>query len=225
MNIKIISTISSVFLLLVLFTSCGKDNYDEPSSILRGKVTYKGEALHVRGSDERVRLQLYQDGYEKRDPIEVFVGQDGAFSAMLFNGEYKMINRRGNGPWENLKDTVVVNVKGTTEMNLEVIPYFTISNSNITLSGNTMNATFTINKIVESAEIDRVILLINSTAFVDDGYNILRQDFTDNLKTGEVSYSVELNDKAKSAKALNARICVWTKNADQGLYSPIVRLK
>ena len=90
---KIISNIFSVILLLVLFSGCGKDNFDAPESKLVGRVTYQGQALNLRGTGEAVQLQLYQDGYEKNDPISVFVGQDGTFSALLFDGEYRLTKR------------------------------------------------------------------------------------------------------------------------------------
>lgn len=216
----------SIISLLILFSGCGKDNYDEPESTLTGKITYNGEAINVRGTDERVRLQLYQDGYDKHDPIEVFVGQEGTFSAKLFNGEYKMVTRNNNGPWVNTRDTTLIMVNGSTTIEFKVTPYFTISNAEISLSGNTMNASLTINRIVPTAEIDRVILLLNSTTFVDDGFNVLRKDFTgDDAKTGQVNYTAELNEKALNAKFLFGRICVWTKGADQGIYSQVVKLK
>lgn len=216
----------SIISLLILFSGCGKDNYDEPESTLTGKITYNGEAINVRGTDERVRLQLYQDGYDKHDPIEVFVGQEGTFSAKLFNGEYKMVTRNNNGPWVNTRDTTLITVNRSTTIEFKVTPYFTISNAEISLSGNTMNASLTINRIVPTAEIDRVILLLNSTTFVDDGFNVLRKDFTgDDAKTGQVNYTAELNEKALNAKFLFGRICVWTKGADQGIYSQVVKLK
>lgn len=213
-----------VFLSLL---GCGKDNYEAPESTLTGRVVYQGQALNVRGTDEKVRLQLYQDGYAKRDPIEVFVGQDGSFSAKLFDGQYKLITRDGNGPWVNSRDTTVVDLRGATSINLEVTPFFTISDAVISLTGNTMNTSFTINKIVENAEIDRILLLLNSTAFVDDGFNLARKEFTTDLTIGPANLSAEFADNAKiiGAKSLFGRICVWAKGADQGIYSPVVKLK
>ncbi|MCD8043567.1 MAG: DUF3823 domain-containing protein [Tannerellaceae bacterium] len=220
-----IKSIFSLFLLLVLLTGCGKDNYDAPDSQLTGRVVYKGEPIQVRGSDERVRLQLYQDGYDYRTPIEVFVTQDGSFSALLFDGEYKMVTRDNNGPWVNSRDTTLVTVKGNTHVDMEVTPYFTISNADITLANNVITAKFDITRIVDTAEMDRVILLAGQTAFVDDDYKVLRVDWTDNLQTGTVTYTAELNDEAKEAIVLNGRVCVWTRGADQGIYSPIFKLK
>ncbi|MCD7931254.1 MAG: DUF3823 domain-containing protein [Tannerellaceae bacterium] len=220
-----IKSIFSLFLLLVLLTGCGKDNYDAPDSLLTGRVVYEGEPIQVRGSDERVRLQLYQDGYDYRTPIEVFVTQDGSFSALLFDGEYKMVTRDNNGPWVNSRDTTLVTVKGNTHVDMEVTPYFTISNADITLANNVITAKFDITRIVDTAEMDRVILLAGQTAFVDDDYKVLRVDWTDNLQTGTVTYTAELNDEAKEAVVLNGRVCIWTRGADQGIYSPIFKLK
>ena len=71
--------------------------------------------MNLRGTGEAVQLQLYQDGYEKNDPISVFVGQDGTFSALLFDGEYRLTTRDGNGPWVNNHESVTVNLKGHTD--------------------------------------------------------------------------------------------------------------
>lgn len=223
---KIISNIFSLVVLLVLFTGCGKDNYDAPESTLTGKVTYKGEALNLRGTGEAIRLQLYQDGYDKHDPIEVFVGQDGAFSAKLFDGEYKMVTRDGNGPWMNTRDTTVVNLKGSTSIELEVTPYFLITGEKLSVSGSTMNASFTVNKVASTAKINKVMLILSKTQFADDVNNVFRKDF-DGLEPGALTLSVEVggNTEVANAKALYARVGVLAEGADQAIYSPVVRLR
>lgn len=96
---KTISKVFSAILLTALtLTSCMKDNYDEPTSFIRGRVVYKGEPLQLCGN-EAVRLQLYQRGYAKHDPVEVFVNQNGEFSVCIFDGQYQLITKDGNGPW------------------------------------------------------------------------------------------------------------------------------
>ncbi|MCS3164239.1 hypothetical protein NXW62_05005 [Bacteroides fragilis] len=46
---KTISKIFSVLLLgAMMFTSCMKDNYDAPESMLTGRVMYNGEALQLQ---------------------------------------------------------------------------------------------------------------------------------------------------------------------------------
>lgn len=223
---KIISNIFSVILLLVLFSGCGKDNFDAPESKLVGRVTYQGQALNLRGTGEAVQLQLYQDGYEKNDPISVFVGQDGTFSALLFDGEYRLTTRDGNGPWVNSHESMTVKLNGHTEVNLEVTPYFTISNEQLSVSGSAMNASFTINQIVPDAKISRVMLLLSKTQFADDVNNLFRQDFSD-VAPGSVNLSADIsgNTEIAKAKALYARVGVLANGADQAIYSPVVRLK
>lgn len=223
---NIISKISLIAMLLVVITSCGKDNFDAPESTLKGAIVYNGKALDLRGTGEAIQIQLYQDGYALSDPINVFVGQDGAFSAKLFNGEYKLVTRDGNGPWVNSRDTLVVNVKGTTEINLEVTPYFLISGENISVSNSTMNASFTINRIVSTAEIDKVMLILSSTQFADDVNNVFRQDISD-ISDGQVNLSADIsgNKDVANAKALFGRVGVLTKGADQAIYSQIVRIR
>ena len=223
---KIVSNIFSIILLLVLFSGCGKDNFDAPESKLVGRVTYQGQALNVRGTGEAVQLQLYQDGYEKNDPISVFVGQDGTFSALLFDGEYRLTTRDGNGPWVNSHESLTVHLNGHTEVNLEVTPYFTISNEQLSVAGSAMNASFTINQIVPEAKISRVMLLLSKTQFADDVNNLFRQDFSD-VTPGSMNLSANIggNTEIAKAKALYARVGVLANGADQAIYSPVVRLK
>jgi len=80
MKMKKIIRISFVMLLSAWIASCGKDNYDPPQSTLSGQIVYNGNPVQVRGTNGAVQLQLYQDGWQKRDPIAVYVTQDGSFS-------------------------------------------------------------------------------------------------------------------------------------------------
>lgn len=211
---------------VALLTACGFDNYDEPQSTLQGRITYQGEALGLRGTGEAIQLQLYQDGYDLRDHITVYVKQDGTFQALLFDGEYKLVTRNQNGPWVNARDTVVVNLRGSTNVEVEVIPYFTISNESLTLNGSVLNANFTVNQIVNTAEIEYVSLLVGNTNFVDDVSNIARLDFQGE-DPGALSLSMDMsgNNSFTSARYLYARVGVRAVGADQAIYSQVVQLK
>ena len=85
------------FALCVVFLSCKKDNYDQPTSALTGKVVYKGEALGLEYN--QVTYQVYQFGFGKigaigviRDPgnanntitLTTAFKQDGTYSLLLF---------------------------------------------------------------------------------------------------------------------------------------------
>jgi hypothetical protein len=212
--------------LFIFLTSCGIDNYDAPSSTLSGRIVYNGSPLQLRGTGEAVQLQLYQDGYELHNHIQVLVNQDGFFSASLFDGQYKLITRDNNGPWINTRDTVVVNVKGNTTYDLAVTPYFTITGSNISLSGTNVNANFTINQVVSSAKVEKVYLLLGKTHYVDEINNVYRLDINDKA-AGSVSISGDYSSSndAKLAKYLYGRVGVKTVGVEQAVFSEVFQLK
>ena len=171
--------------------SCTKDNYDEPTSFIKGRVVYKGEALQLRGN-EAVKLQLYQRGYQKHDPVEVFVNQNGEFSICIFDGEYQLITKAGNGPWSDKgRDTIEIKLNGLATQDVEVTPYYLVEDAKMTLNGNKVNASFKVNKIAGTG-IDRMIMLLSTTQFLSDAeHNVDRYDaeqmavFQDTLKTSD----------------------------------------
>lgn len=234
---KIISKIFSMIILsAVALASCTKDNYDAPTSFIKGRVVYKGEALQLRGN-EAVRLQLYQRGYEKHDPVDVFVNQDGEFSICIFDGQYQLITKAGNGPWTSEgRDTIEVNLRGHAVQDVEVVPYYLLDDAQMTLNGNRVDASFKVNKIAGHG-IDRVFIMLGTTKFLSDGeHNVDRYDETENLgafdETGKV-YTFATKDytdnqmfqTALKRGTLFGRICLWPSGSDQGIYSKVFRLK
>ncbi|MDR3252043.1 MAG: DUF3823 domain-containing protein [Tannerella sp.] len=213
-------------LLLTLLASCGKDNYDAPESTLTGRIVYNGNPVQVRGTGEAVRIYLYQDGWQLHNQIEVFVTQDGSFSAKLFNGEYKLVTRDNNGPWVNVRDTTTFTVKGSHSLDLNVTPYFTISDENVSLSGTNLSVSFNINQIVSTAQIEKVYLILSKTQFADEVNNIVRQDVT-NIKVGSNTLSVDLSGNAQVAAAqfLYGRIGVKTQGVGEAIWTPVKKLR
>ena len=165
------------FILLIAICasiiSCKKDNYEAPSSKLSGHLVYNGDTLGVENN--QVPFQLYQYGFGKVGPIDATFAQDGSYSALLFDGEYKLIVPNDQGPfmWEQtttgIPDTVSITLRGSQVVDLEVMPFYMIRNPQITGSGTTVSATFKIEKIITDAnakDIERVNLYINKTQFV-----------------------------------------------------------
>lgn len=217
----------SIFLIAgLILAGCTKDNYDEPESFLSGQIVYNGTPLQLRGTGSAVSLQLYQHGYDYFNPISVYVGQDGAFSATMFNGDYLLVTRDGNGPWVNDRDSMRITIKGNMKIELNVTPYFMISNESVSMNGGQVSASCTISQIVPTANISNVTLLLNKTQFVDDINNIYRNDLS-NPTPGTASWNINMSDNPEvtNAKALFGRICVRAVGADQGIYSPVIRLK
>ena len=237
MKMKTISKIFSVLTLSVLiFTGCMKDNYDEPTSTIKGRVVYQGTPLQLRGN-EAVKLYLYQRGYAKHDPVEVFVNQNGEYSVSVFDGDYQLITKSGNGPWTvQGRDTIQVKLRGTATLDVEVVPYYLVDDAQITLDGNKVNASFKVNNVAGNG-IDRMILLLSTTQYISDAeHNVDRYDETSNLanfdQTGKV-YTFATKDYTSNTMfqtalkrgTLFARICLWPTGSDQGIYSKVIRLK
>lgn len=218
----------------LLFSSCEKDNFDEPTSNLTGRIVSKASkgSIGVRQTEGAVQLQLYQDGYElKNVPIPVYVNQDGSFAAKLFDGTYKLITKDNNGPWINDRDTILVQIKGSASVEYSVRPYFMLSNEKFTLSGNTLTATFDIEQenAIQNRNIERVTLYINSTMFVDDSFKLkIREEGKDKDTEGKkdaenpVVGSNTINfdiSKFSNFNIIYARIGIKISGVEQLLYT------
>ncbi|MDU1905525.1 MAG: DUF3823 domain-containing protein [Dysgonomonas sp.] len=214
MKRKHILTILSLS-LLTLF-SCSKDNYDEPESELTGTIVFNGQAIGLRQTDEAVQMQLWQDGYELYTAIPIYVTQEGTFSAKLFNGTYKLVSRDKNGPWINSRDTVIVTVSGRTNIEYPVKPYYTISDEKYQIVGDSLIATFNVNKANGDETIEYVRLFINKTKFVDIGTNVRSVD-AQQKTTGSNRIAMKISDR--SDKYLFARIGVKTSGIDHLIYT------
>lgn len=228
MNIytRIFTAVLGLSMLSFLSVSCGLDNYDAPSNLLHGKIVYEGRPVCLRSTSGAVQLQLYQDGYAKRDPIAVYVDQNGEFSARLFTGDYKLVTRDGNGPWVNSRDTLEVHVDGPTECVLEVEPYYLFGQYDFSLQGSTVKASATIEQIVADASVDKAILVVGKTRFVDESVNLKQITLT--LK-GDMTVQAEINMSSVSSYEdsmhLFARIGVRAAGADQYVFTPVVQLQ
>lgn len=208
----------------VAISSCGLDNYVAPESKVVGRIVYNGQPVGVRGTGEAVQLQLFQDGYQLRNPIPVFVSQDGTFEAKLFDGEYKLVTRDNNGPWVNRRDTTVINVKGTANVDIEVTPLFTLSDVQLSLSGSNVNASFRVDQVTTGWNIDYAMILVSRTSFVDDVASIARLDIRNLAPGASRTESLSLPASAGSGP-LFARVGVRAAGKDQAIYSQVVKLR
>ena len=216
-------------------SSCEHDNYEAPKSILTGDVVYQGEPIHVASNE--VNMELWEPGWQLRNRIDVTMDQDGSYSASLFDAEYKLVFRQNQGPFRMTtnpitnSDTILVNVNGTTVMDIEVMPYYMIRNPQITKSGSTVNATASIEQIITDAnarDIERVSLYINQTTFVDNrgNYHLAVQ----HLQAGDigdlssVSLSLPIPDLVRAQNYVYARLGVKIQGVEQMIYSPVQQL-
>ena len=155
--------------LFILVASCKKDNYDPPQSQLTGKVVFQGQSVGVRSNG--VQLELWQPGFQLYTKIPVYVAQDGTFSAMLFDGDYKLTRLKGNGPWADNTDTIIVQVRGATAVDVPVDAYFIIKAETIQKSGSNITTTFSLQRGNTSKNLEDVRLYLGRTNIIDPNNN------------------------------------------------------
>ncbi|WP_343670242.1 DUF3823 domain-containing protein [Chitinophaga sp.] len=205
-------------LVLILAAGCKKDNFEKPKSTLTGRVVYDKNAIGVRSNG--VQLELWQHGYALFSKIPVYVGQDGTFSAILFDGDYKLVLRQGNGPWLDDADSIDVKVSGTTSVDVSVNPYFIISNATFTKSGTQLTATVSIQRINNNLPLEAVNLYIGNTNIVDQVNSIARASVTPDI-SGPVTIQLTLPADA----AYFARVGVKTAGVAEQVYSEVQKVE
>ncbi|MDR1454042.1 MAG: DUF3823 domain-containing protein [Tannerella sp.] len=211
-----------IFLAAILscmaLAGCEYDNYEAPTSILSGKVTYQNEPVGVRSN--AVQLELWQDGYALSAKIAVSIDQDGSYSACLFDGNYKLVRLAG-APWENLTDTIPVTVKGNTVVDVPVTPYFVLRNVAFQKAGDLIAATFAVEKVGASASLGLVRLYLGKTVLTDQNNNAANATLNAaDLTPGQtVTLSVPIPASLLTAGYLFARVGVQTAGVGELYYS------
>jgi len=220
--------ISNIFLFVALsmiMASCGLDNYEAPQSKLTGKVIYNGQPLGVKGTTGEVYLQLWQYDWQIRTgAINVYVGQDGSFTALLHDGEYYLVMNNNRGPWVNNPDTVHVTVKGNTVADYPVTPYFTISNVSYSLSGTTLTASLDVTEVTPGRTVSTVALIVGKTQFVDNSdqahTNWVRLT---NQTPGRITLTIDVSDDLSKQTQLYARVGLQISGISQWLFDTNVQ--
>ncbi len=224
-----------IFCMITLFlsVSCKKDNYDAPSSTLTGRLVYQGTAIELEY--DRVPFQIYQYGFGKIGSIDGTFTPEGAYSVLLFDGEYKFVLPIGQGPFKAKEiaagrpDSISVTVSGNQVMDINVEPYYMIRDPQITIAGGNVTGTFKAEKIVTDAsgkDIERVHLYINKTKFVSGADNIAGSSINgaDIMNANEISMTVGVPAISPTQNYVFARIGLKVQGIEDMIFSPVVKL-
>ncbi|GGG75990.1 hypothetical protein GCM10007415_04610 [Parapedobacter pyrenivorans] len=218
---KTINYIYSLLSIVVIMAmGCEKDNFDAPTSMLTGRVVHQGQPLGLRSGG--VQLELWQHGYDLFSKIPIHVDQDGSFSARLFDGNYKLVLLRGNGPWADNTDSLDVNLKGTASVDVPVDPYFIITNQSFQRNGNEITGTVTIQQVNTSRSLERVAIYLGQTLIVDQNNSAARAEVVSGA-IADFNQPIELTVSIPASLAdkgyLFARIGVKATGVAEYLYS------
>lgn len=219
--------------MIVMLESCEYDNYDAPESKLEGQLVYQGTPLNLDARN--VYMELWEPGWEKKNKIDVHVNQNGAFSALLFNGDYKLFIRRNSVPFmaphndQTNSDTILVEIRGNKKVDIDVIPYYLVKNASITNSGKTVNAAFGVEKIITDAnqkDVERVTLYINKGNLVSSDMKIAEVSLNggDIADPNAILLTTEIPDLTPAQSYVYARVGIKLAGVDYLIYSEIQKI-
>jgi hypothetical protein len=218
-------SILTVFCAIIMLMGCKKDNYEAPTSMLTGRVVYQGQPLGLRSGG--VELELWQHGYQLFTKIPVYVDQNGNFSARLFDGNYKLVLLRGNGPWADNTDSLDIRLNGTHNVDVQVDPFFIITNQAIQASGANATASVSIQQVNSSRTLERVALYLGKTSIVDQNNFEARVDITaaniPNLN-GPINLSVAIPASLRNKGYGYARVGVKATGVAEYLYGNVQQI-
>ncbi|QNF32267.1 DUF3823 domain-containing protein [Adhaeribacter swui] len=242
---KIVARFLKILVVGFLLSSCEKDNFDAPQSVFEGRIVYNGEPLLVQSanaapgnnSDFPVFIELWQKKYQNRSSIRVPIKQDGTFTTVLFNGDYKLTVPNGQGPFlwkktaQNTPDSLTINLQGSQTLDIEVVPYYMVRNAQFSASGRSVTGTVKVEKIitdVNAKDVERVSIYVNKTQFVDAGNNINKADLAGSAipDLNNVSISTPaLGAIVPSQSYVFARVGVKIAGVEDMIYSPVQRIE
>jgi hypothetical protein len=227
---KIIKRYLLLLAPLLIVSACAYDNYDPPKSVLSGEVVYNGKPIHVQS--QQVSFRLFQTGFQRRIPITVQVAPDGSYKALLFNGNYQIIFPRGQGPFiQNTKsDTLDVKVRGNTEQNIKVLPYYMIQKPQFSVSGSTVSANFGLKQIItdnRAKDIQFVALYVGKTRFANDQRNVASQTIDGSQITdmSSIHLSAKVPKLTPTQSYVFVHIGVKIQNVEDMLLSKVEKLQ
>ncbi|RVT97304.1 DUF3823 domain-containing protein [Mucilaginibacter limnophilus] len=220
--------------LIIMAASCKKDTFEPPQSTLKGRLVYNGQALNLEYA--QVPIQLYQSGFGKKGAITGTAAQDGSYSFLLFNGDYKLIIPGAQGPfrWNQTtgdRDSLSVSVSGDQTLDLQVTPYYLIENAQYNASGRDITVNFNINKVIIDAnakDIESVALYINKTQFVSgagDG-NIANANMagTDITSMNNVTLTATVPNLTPTQNYVFVRVGLKIAGVEDMIFSPLQKI-
>jgi hypothetical protein len=162
---KTIKYLFAFVTVILFFSACAFDNYDEPTTVFTGQLKMEGVDLNTR---HNVLFRLYQykeDGYIANNrPIDVWVNQEGKYNALLFPGRYKMVVNEASGinyihDWNDFPknstgnlDTLYFTLEGNKKLDFSITPYFKINDFQAFFQNDSIISTFSIQKLTNITE-------------------------------------------------------------------------
>lgn len=112
-------------------------------------------------------MNFYQDSYKGNGNFQVMPSQDGKINALLFDGEYKIILASNQGAYEENATPYILNVKGKTELNWEITPFFFVNKATYNYANKQITAKVDISKISQTRDLEFVSIIVSKSIICD----------------------------------------------------------
>lgn len=172
-------------LIALCVTSCEYDNYDAPQSRLHGYLDFEGDTLILSSHDSYI--ELWEQGeWPKSEAIRVYFNNEGEFSQLLFNADYKMVIPKAVRPFvitdsRFVADTMLVSVTGDTDLKISVRPYYVVEDETYQFdkNGNKMLAHCRVVPVEakDASDMDIVRCYVGQSYGFIHGYHMTYQTF------------------------------------------------
>jgi hypothetical protein len=141
------------------------DNQDPPKSEVYGNLVYNGQAVPVKNG--QIPLNFYQDSYKGNGNFQIMPSQDGKISALLFDGEYKIVLSSNQGAYEENAVPYTLKVEGRTELNWEIKPFFYVNKATYNYTNRQITAKVDISKISQNRDLEFVSIIVSKSIICD----------------------------------------------------------
>lgn len=164
-NMKKLLNISIIALVVIFFSSCQIDNYEEPQETVYGEIIDKntGKPLLVAVGDCEIQLEELSWG-ESPNPFRFKTKTNGEFyNSKVFKGKYRVTPVFGAFiPVEGKE----VEISGKTHVSFEVEPYLNVAILNVRHTGNKVSVDYKITSSCDKYQITDARLFTSYVQFV-----------------------------------------------------------
>jgi len=198
-DIKIIALTCFLFMIV----SCSKiDNYDEPKETLKGQIIDKNTGNPLQTSTYDCMIKLEETSWsDTPTPLKFTTKPDGTFmNSKVFQGTYTITPV--DGPFFPIEGKSM-EIKGTTTVDFEVVPYLNVSIVNLTQSGTSATVEFKITSSTDAYKITDAQVFVATTPFVGDGTSLVEYKKSFNFRSiaNTNVYSVTHTSKIDNLKS------------------------
>lgn len=188
-----------LYIALIVFSSCEKDNYDGPTAGLSGRFVdaATGELIPqdiIRGT----QIEIVEHGYGEGEKQYLIVKNDGTYeNSLLFENMYTIQPVRGNFiPVEPQEFRIT---KGAT-LDFTVTPYLRVRDANIALNGSKVVATFKLDQNV-TTNVKKIGLYAHSDSRVGEPMRLVaaEQEINGAIDPNQV-YTLEMDLPSNSSQ-------------------------